>query len=400
LAGEWERAEQELLRATGELAAYQAAPPLADGFFAIGEIRLHTGDLAGAEDAIRQAHAFGHSPDPVLSLIRLAEGKTRVALASITAAVEQQTWDRWARARLLPAQVEIAVAAGDAPLARRAAEELDALVESYVSPALDARRREAFARVLVLEGDHARAVQEARSAIERWREVGAPYEVARCRVVLSTALRALDDAEAADLELGAARDEFARLGAEPDAAAAERAIRDAAERKAAPTPSRKTFLFTDIVGSTTLAETLGDQSWEVLLRWHDDALRGAFARGGGEVVNSTGDGFFVAFDAAPPAIACAIAIQRALADHRRASGFALSVRIGAHTAVANRRGDDYSGVGVHVAARVAALAGAGEIVASLETMEGIADVVTSEARDIELKGVNDAVEVVWITWQV
>ena len=91
-------------------------------------------------------------------------------------------------------------------------------------------------------------------------------------------------------------------------------------------------------------------------------------------MNSTGDGFFVAFDSGRRGIECAIAIQRALAEHRRTSGFALSVRIGLHAADANRRGGDYSGMGVNVAARVAALAGGGEIVASADALADAGDV--------------------------
>jgi len=80
--------------------------------------------------------------------------------------------------------------------------------------------------------------------------------------------------------------------------------------------------------------------------------------GGGEVVDPTGDGFFAAFVAARPAVDGAASIQRALAEHRRTSGFALAVRIGLHSAEASHRGSTYSGSGVHTAARVADLAGA------------------------------------------
>jgi class 3 adenylate cyclase len=130
----------------------------------------------------------------------------------------------------------------------------------------------------------------------------------------------------------------------------------------------KTFMFTDIVGSTSLAEALGDQAWEAVLRKHDDMLRERIAAAKGEVVNSTGDGFFVAFDGARTAIDCAIGIQQELRDLRAKVGFACPVRIGLHSAEANRRGADYSGMGVHVAARVAALAGGGEILATSETI--------------------------------
>ena len=157
-------------------------------------------------------------------------------------------------------------------------------------------------------------------------------------------------------------------------------------------------MFTDIVGSTNLAEFLGDESWERLLRWHDETLRALVAKSGGQVVNSTGDGFFVAFDSARQGVDCAVAIQRALADHRRTSGFAISVRIGLHSAEANQRGDDFSGVGVHLAARVAALANGGEILVTAQTLDDAGDVTSSNSREATVKGVAAPVSVAAVTW--
>ena len=261
VSGAWERAERELRQATQELAAYNAIPPMADGFYATGEIRRLRGDLAGAESAIREAHALGRSPQPALALIRLAEGKVKAAATAINSAVRDETWDQWARARLLPAQVEIAIASGDLALARAAAEELTRIVETYKSPAQEAGRHVVMGRLLLAEGDSPGAVQELRGAIRGWREVGAPYEVARGRALLAQALLAVDDSDDAELELQAARDEFERLGAMPDLAAAERDLRAVADREAAPVQTHKTFMFTDIVGSTNLAELLGNDSW-------------------------------------------------------------------------------------------------------------------------------------------
>ena len=273
ISGEWARAEQELERATGELAAYNAIPPLADGFYALGDIKRLRGDYEGAEAALRQAHGLGRTPQPALALVRLAEGKVKAAAAAIASAIEEQTWDQWARARLLPAQVEIAIAAGDPVLARQAAEELTKIVQTYPSPALEAGRRMAWGRVLLAEGDAASAVHELRAAAREWRTVGAPYEVARTRAIIARALRALDDDDAADLEIEAARDEFQRLGARLDVAAADRDIRDARERSAPAVQVRRTFMFTDIVGSTELASGLGNEAWERLLAQHDAVLR-------------------------------------------------------------------------------------------------------------------------------
>jgi class 3 adenylate cyclase len=398
IGGAWDRAELELRQAADELAGYNANMPLSDGVYALGDIRRLKGDFEGAEAAFRQANGLGRTPQPGLALIRLAEGNVKSAAAGINSALGDETWDQWARARLLPTQVEIAIAAGDVRLARRAAEELSRIIETYESPALEAGRRQALGRVLLAEGDAAGAATEFRGAIRDWREVGAPYEIAKGRALLARALRALDDEEAADLELSAARDEFQRLGAQPDAIAAEKELRAATDRRTGPRTTRKTFMFTDIVGSTNLAEFLGDESWERLLRWHDDTLRALVAKSGGQVVNSTGDGFFVAFSSARQGVDCAVAIQRALADHRRTSGFAISVRIGLHSAEANQRGDDFSGVGVHVAARVAALANGGEILATAETLADAGDVTASTSREATVKGVAAPVSVAAVTW--
>jgi hypothetical protein len=142
----------------------------------------------------------------------------------------------------------------------------------------------------------------------------------------------LDDDDQASLELQAALDEFTRLGARLDAAAVEAAILTAAERRAGPAHVRKTFMFTDIVGSTRLAEALGDEGWERVLGRHDDAIRAQVAKGGGEVVNSTGDGFFVAFDSARRAVDCAIAtVEIARSEMARTArlrmAFLLMVRV-------------------------------------------------------------------------
>jgi class 3 adenylate cyclase len=282
-------------------------------------------------------------------------------------------------------------------LAREAAEELSRLAEIYKSPALLGVKHEAWSRVFLAEGDAAMAAREVRTAIRLWREVGAPYEVARGQTLLASALRAMNDDDAADLELQTARDEFVRLGAKLDATAADKALQAAADRRAAPQQTRKTFMFTDIVGSTSLAEALGNESWEGVLRWHDDALRAVFGRSGGEVVSSTGDGFFVAFGSTRQAIECAVAIQRALADQRRDRGFAPPVRIGLHAAEANRRGDNYTGIGVHLASRVAALAEGGEILATVEGLKEAGEVAGSDPREVSLRGVTAPVAVASVT---
>jgi class 3 adenylate cyclase len=398
LTGAWEKAEEELRRATSELGAYNAAPPMADGFYAIGQIRLRKGDLEGAEESLRQAYALGRNPQPALALVRLAQGRIRAAAKSINTDLAGLEWDKIGRARLLPAQVEIAIASGDLVLAREAANELRQLATIYKSHAMEATTSETWGRLLLAEGDPMTAVQELNNAIRHWRELAAPYEMARVRFVLATGLRAQGDEEGARIELETARAEFARLGAQLDLAAAEREVSASSAALSASAQVRKTFMFTDIVSSTLLAEALGNEAWTLLLQWHDDALRASFKTHRGEVVNSTGDGFFVAFDEPHAGIECAVAIQRELAAHRRTTGFAPQVRIGVHSADAQRHGDSYSGIGVHIAARVAAIGNGGEIVVTAATLEDTGEFQTKATRAEELKGVPGPILVSTVEW--
>jgi class 3 adenylate cyclase len=159
-------------------------------------------------------------------------------------------------------------------------------------------------------------------------------------------------------------------------------------------------VFTDIVRSTQLIEAIGDEAWADLVRWHDQVLRALFATHGGEEVDHAGDGFFVAFSAARPAIECGVAIQRTLLDHRRKQGFAPQVRIGLHAAPAQRHGAAYRGKGVHAAARIAALAEAGEILASRDTVDTAPPGITLSApRLVTLKGLSEPLEVVTLGWR-
>ena len=161
----------------------------------------------------------------------------------------------------------------------------------------------------------------------------------------------------------------------------------------------KTFMFTDIVKSTNLVEVLGDEAWTDLLRWHDESLRSTFAAHQGEEVVATGDGFFVGFDSPETAIACAVAIQRTLADHRKRHGFAPQVRIGIHASEAAQVGKNFSGKGVHEAARIAALAEGSEILASKATVGADSSYSVSEPREVVLRGISEPIEIVSIGWR-
>ena len=116
-----------------------------------------------------------------------------------------------------------------------------------------------------------------------------------------------------------------------------------------------TVLFTDIVDSTTSAAALGDAAWRRLLDRHDKISERAVADCGGRLVKGTGDGVLATFDAPARGLQCADTLRSALSDA------GLAIRAGVHTGEVELRGDDVSGIGVHIAARVAALAGSGEL---------------------------------------
>jgi class 3 adenylate cyclase len=144
-----------------------------------------------------------------------------------------------------------------------------------------------------------------------------------------------------------------------------------------------TLLFTDIVDSTTLAAQLGDRHWRDVLDQHHELGRGELARFGGREVATTGDGFFAAFDRPIAAVRCALAMVEAMPSLR------LQIRAGVHTGEVEVRGADLGGLAVHIAARVVALAGDGEVLVSSTVKDLLAgsDVGFDDRSEHELKGV-------------
>jgi class 3 adenylate cyclase len=144
-----------------------------------------------------------------------------------------------------------------------------------------------------------------------------------------------------------------------------------------------TLLFTDLVGSTDLARRHGDERWHQLLDRHEASVRRQIARFDGRFVNSTGDGALASFNGPAQAIRCALAIREAL------RGLGLVVRAGVHTGEVELRGDDVGGIAVHIAARVATAAAAGEVLVSRTVADLIAgsEVQLTDRGEQELKGI-------------
>lgn len=143
-----------------------------------------------------------------------------------------------------------------------------------------------------------------------------------------------------------------------------------------------TLLFTDIVGSTSVAERLGDGPWQDLLGRHNRLVRRELDRYRGREVATTGDGFLATFDSAARAVGCAAAIARAVET------LDLQVRAGVHTGEVESIAGNVRGVTVHAAARVAALAGPGEVLVSSTTHDLLAGsgLAFADRGSHELKG--------------
>jgi len=393
LRGDWLGAETQAQAACDELQDFDREIT-GNGYYEIGEVRRRRGDLSGAEEAFRTVNELGQDPQPGLSLLRLAEGKVDAAAAGVRRKL-QELDDPLRRLRHLPAQVEISIAANDLATARAALSELEQIVDSYKigqrrALAFDATINVALGRIRVAEHDWDSATASLQLARDQWHEVGAPYETAQARALLGVAYRRTGDEHAAADELESALATFERLGAEPDAARVKELL--------GRLETRRTFLFTDIVDSTRLLETLGADKWKRLLARHDELVRERIVEAGGEVVKKTGDGFFAAFDNPRAAVDAAIAIQRALAEEIVAP----DVRIGLHAGDAFRTDDstDYGGQAVHVAARIGAAASAGEILASAASLEGPGGSLRiSDRGSAALKGIEHPVELVSVAWR-
>ena len=230
LRGAWPDAVDAAQRACERLLR-RPEPALGAAFYLQGELHRLCGESAPAEEAYHQASRSGRDPQPGLARLRLAQGQVDAAEAAIRR-VAAGTQDRVARAHLLPALVEIMLAAGDVGAARAAADELSEMAEGLDAPLLCALATHAEGAVLPLEGDARAALGAQRRASTAWQELEVPYEAARARVLIGLTCRQLGDEETAEMELDAARSVFEQLGAVPDLERAQALSRKAPANRA------------------------------------------------------------------------------------------------------------------------------------------------------------------------
>jgi ATP/maltotriose-dependent transcriptional regulator MalT len=228
LHGAWGDALAEAARARELAERAQNPRSAAQAHYVQGELHRLRGEHDAAEAAFAAARDGGCEPQPGLALLRLAQGHGAAAVAAIRRMVGE-TERPPERAELLPACVEIMLAAGELDAARAACEELERIAAAHVGGLLAAAAATARGAVELAGGDPRAALVALRRADSVWRELAAPYETARAGALLGQACRALGDDDAAEAELDRARAAFAHLGAAPDVARID-ALRDGGTR--------------------------------------------------------------------------------------------------------------------------------------------------------------------------
>jgi DNA-binding NarL/FixJ family response regulator len=211
LEGAWDDALEALDDATRRATRTGITRVAAHAAYRRGEILRRRGHLKQAEDAFREAARGGHEPQPGLALLRLAQGETAASLASMNRALEE-TKEPAARARLLPARVEIMVSAGELEAAREASEELMAIAAGRGGDMVAALAAHAAGSVTLAAGDHGDALPHLRHALALWQDLGVKYEAARVRRLIAQACRALSDEDSSRLNLDAALETLEALG--------------------------------------------------------------------------------------------------------------------------------------------------------------------------------------------
>jgi ATP/maltotriose-dependent transcriptional regulator MalT len=224
--GAWPEAIEEVRLALEVLVDTNDREATAAAFYQEAEICRLRGDHAAAEAAYRSASQWGMEPQPGLALLRLAQGRKKAAAGAIRRAAEALA-DPLQRARLLPACVEIMLAVGAGEEADGVCRDLEEIAARFNTEVLDAMAAHARGAVALAAGDARAALGPLGRAFTIWQQVGAPYLAARVRVSVGLACRALGDDDGAELELGAARDVFERLGANPDLARIDALVRRA-----------------------------------------------------------------------------------------------------------------------------------------------------------------------------
>jgi class 3 adenylate cyclase len=394
LSGDWTQAQVGLRLARDDLKRYEVVEYLGEIDYALGEISLRRGNLEEAVTYFRAADEQGREPQPGYALVSAARGERSDAIAALERAFSQPG-QRMERSRVLLPLVDLRIEAGDLDGALRTVSELESLAVECGTDAMRAWTEMAKAACSAAAGSLSEAAKRLDEAARIWNALKVPYEIGSTRLRRAILRRELGDRAGAELDLDAARSIFESLGARPDLERLDR-ISGADD---APQSRSRAVLVTDIVGSTRLAEAMGDATWSKLLAWHDRALLDLINSHQGEATNRTGDGYLATFVDVSSAVACAVGIQRTLERQRAEHGFAPNVRIGVHAAPITDVDGSPAGAEVHRASRIGALAEADEILVSRQASDALGrSIVIANWRSEQVKGFDEPIEVGTLSW--
>lgn len=215
VGGDWQSASEQVAAACRAFLRPPAHPAAGFALYEQGELHRLAGRYSAAEEAFVQAASHGYPPQPGLALLRLDQGRIDAANASIRRTLAE-THEQLARADILPAFVDIVLAAGDLEAAQGAAAELARIGTQFHSEYLQAQAAHAEGAVLLASRRADEALKTLRRATATWQRLSAAYHAARTRLLIGQACRELGDEDAARLEIEGARQVFATLRAEPD----------------------------------------------------------------------------------------------------------------------------------------------------------------------------------------
>ena len=215
--GAWDEALEEARSAQARAERGEPRRVSAGAWYQTAELHRLLGQFDQAEAAYRQAAQHGREPQPGLALLWWAQGASDAALAAIERVTREASLPH-TKARVLPAYLQLMLAAGRVEEATEALADLERLAETYRTEVLTATVAEGRGAIALTRGDTDAALLALRAAWHAWQALGAPYESARVREWIAAACRAAGDDATAELELGAARATYLRLGAAPDVA--------------------------------------------------------------------------------------------------------------------------------------------------------------------------------------
>lgn len=225
LHGEWQDAMNEGQRACEILSGPPGEAAAGEAWYRRGELFRLSGKFSKAEEMYRQASNWGRKPQPGLALLRLFQGEIKDATTTIRQS-EGEKKERISRSKILPAYVEIMLAAGKIRAAEAASKELVEIANELQAPFLMAIASRAQGNVLLADGDPRAALDKLRNAWSLFKSFDAAYESAKTRVLIGRACREVGDKDTAEMELDAARWKFQQLGAVPELEVVESLIRN------------------------------------------------------------------------------------------------------------------------------------------------------------------------------